>query len=248
MNDFNNFLPSFTPSIGEGLYPSWYKWWEFHPSSEPGKWYDDLNPGNSSESSASSSSGSLDTVPADSSAKSLYSTFTNKEPFSSQSLLNGDAPHQWIYDLFNPALMDRLFAHYQQQESQSFTSSENLLNWLRSEQSAQNERDWQEFMRGSNYQALVKDLRAAGLNPALAYVNGNAVANTPTGAAGHAAGNSSSAVGTRTGAQGLQNFANLMSSAKSIAQSIDAIGQASERSKSTDAKYIMKAFLKIFGG
>lgn len=220
-------------------------WWDSSDSDDSSfRWMDIYN---STESSASSPSGSLDTIPGDSSGRDVYSTY-NSDPFSSQSLLNGSTLNGWAYDIFNPSLMDRYFANYQQQESQSFTSSENLLNWLRSEQSAQNERNWQEFMRGSNYQALVKDLRAAGLNPALAYVNGNAVASTPTGAAGHAAGNTSSAVGTRTGASGLQNFANLMSSAKSIAQSINAIGEASERSKSTDAKFIMSAFLKMLGG
>lgn len=237
------------PSVGSGPDLNHFNPWDvgsYNPGPELSSinWWEELNP---PESSASSSSGSLDTIPGDSSGRDVYSTYSS-DAFSQERLLNGSAPQQWIYDIFNPALMDRLFAHYQQQESQSFTSSENLLNWLRSEQSAENERQWQEFMRGSNYQALVKDLRAAGLNPALAYVNGNAVASTPTGAAGHAAGNTSSAVGTRTGTSGLQNFANLMSSAKSIAQSINAIGEASERSKSTDAKYIMSAFLKMLGG
>lgn len=47
---------------------------------------------------------------------------------------------------------------------------------------AQIQRDWQEQMANTSYQRMVQDLRAAGLNPMLAYAKGGAT--TPSGAAG----------------------------------------------------------------
>lgn len=41
-------------------------------------------------------------------------------------------------------------------------------------------REWQEYMRDSTYQSLVKDLRAAKLNPILAFGSGGASSSTPT--------------------------------------------------------------------
>ncbi len=57
---------------------------------------------------------------------------------------------------------------------------------------AQIDRDWQEYMSNTSYQRAIKDLRAAGLNPILAYHNGGA--SSGSGA--------SASIGTLSGSQG----------------------------------------------
>lgn len=74
------------------------------------------------------------------------------------------------------------------EEQKNFNSSEAAIAREFNAAEAEKNRQWQERMSNTAYQRAVEDLKKAGLNPILAYMNG---ATTPSGAA--ASGSSASA-------------------------------------------------------
>lgn len=63
----------------------------------------------------------------------------------------------------------------------ALTPAEQAANQFNADE-AQKQRDWEEYMSNTSYQRQVKDMQAAGVNPAMA-MNGSSGASTPSGSA-----------------------------------------------------------------
>ncbi|MBO5210856.1 MAG: hypothetical protein J6B80_02895 [Clostridia bacterium] len=79
------------------------------------------------------------------------------------------------------AELNRIFQQTSAEKANAFTANENAIN-----------REFQERMSNTAYQRAVADLRAAGLNPLLAYAQGGA--SSPSGSSGSGASASGSTV------------------------------------------------------
>lgn len=96
---------------------------------------------------------------------------------------------------------------------------------------AQKNRDWQERMSNTAYQRAMADMRAAGLNPILAYAQGGA--STPGGSTA-SMGTMSGAMGTGYSYQGLQENNGILKITEFVANTAvdvlnDVIGNLNER-------------------
>jgi gas vesicle protein len=158
-----------------------------------------------------------------------------------------------------------LFGGKQQNDSnQQINQSNNAFN----AEEAQKNRDWQEQMRKTQYQTAIGDLKAAGLNPMLAYSQGGA--GTPGGSTASAASSphmenvyGTAANAAQTAVQGLadlkikeaqannlttQSFLNTVNAAKATAEEIETHARTRKWGQETEtSKGLLDTYKKQLG-
>lgn len=125
------------------------------------------------------------------------------------------------------------FSHDEAVLARDWQTSANRLAMDFSASEAQRQRDWETLMSNTAYQRAVKDLKAAGLNPILAYSQGGA--STPQGAS---ASGVASAPGSSARGYAASTYHSGTDSTKITTSFIQAIGQALSSALSAGAKLV----------
>lgn len=149
-------------------------------------------------------------------------------------------------------------------QSMAFNSQQNDLAWERSQQNwnqtanynaqqnaiaqqynsveAEKQRKWQEYMSNTSYQRAMEDMRKAGLNPILAYMQGGA--STPVGSSGSISGASMSNLSAQRGsispgsahAGSVSSFSGALENTSNMLATVGAIADLIEYLRSDSGK------------
>ena len=113
------------------------------------------------------------------------------------------------------------------ERNRNFNSAEALKQ--RQWQSEENRisRDWNEYMSNTAYRRAVSDMKAAGLNPILAYTQGGAGNSAYSAGSGAAASSMTGTTGNLS--TGLSSAGKLAEGASSLIQAIQALGKVAAK-------------------
>lgn len=120
-------------------------------------------------------------------ATNKYMGFSNAGSSAANAISQRAQDNQFAFNSAEAAI-NRDYNTQMWEEQKNFNSAEAAKNREFQASEAEKTRQWQEHLANTSYQRAVEDLKKAGLNPILAYMNG---ATTPSGAT--ASGSSASA-------------------------------------------------------